>query len=249
MILWVSRFKRLMLLSMTCLFVSCASIPAGVEPSPRDPWEPFNRSVFEFNEGLDKYLLKPVVSAYRFILPEIVRDGIYNFFSNYSDIYTALQNLLQGKPDLAFNDLMRVAVNTIFGLGGLMDVATPGGLPKHKEDWGQTFGVWGVPSGPYLVLPFFGPSTIRDTFGTAADLETDYLFKYIPDVGLRNSITGLRVINARNTFYEAGDLLDGAALDKYSFIRDAYLQRREYQINEGRNDEEPLMPPYENPYE
>jgi phospholipid-binding lipoprotein MlaA len=238
-----------MLLSMTCLFVACASIPAGVEPSPRDPWESFNRSVFEFNEGLDKYLLKPVVSAYRFILPQIVRDGIYNFFSNYSDIYTALQNLLQGKPDLAFNDLMRVAVNTIFGLGGLMDVATPGGLPKHKEDWGQTFGVWGVPSGPYLVLPFFGPSTIRDTFGTAADLETDYLFKYIPDVGLRNSITGLRVINARNTFYEAGDLLDGAALDKYSFIRDAYLQRREYQINEGRNDEEPLMPPYENPYE
>jgi phospholipid-binding lipoprotein MlaA len=234
---------------MACLFVGCASIPAGVEPSPRDPWESFNRSVFEFNEGLDKYLLKPVVSAYRFILPEIVRDGIYNFFSNYSDIYTALQNLLQGKPDLAFNDLMRVAVNTIFGLGGLMDVATPGGLPKHKEDWGQTFGVWGVPSGPYLVLPFFGPSTIRDTFGTAADLETDYLFKYIPDVGLRNSITGLRVINARNTFYEAGDLLDGAALDKYSFIRDAYLQRREYQINEGRNDEEPLMPPYENPYE
>ncbi len=249
MILWASRFKRLVLLSMACLFVGCASIPAGVEPSPRDPWESFNRSVFEFNEGLDKYLLKPVVSAYRFILPEIVRDGIYNFFSNYSDIYTALQNLLQGKPDLAFNDLMRVAVNTIFGLGGLMDVATPGGLPKHKEDWGQTFGVWGVPSGPYLVLPFFGPSTIRDTFGTAADLETDYLFKYIPDVGLRNSITGLRVINARNTFYEAGDLLDGAALDKYSFIRDAYLQRREYQINEGRNDEEPLMPPYENPYE
>jgi phospholipid-binding lipoprotein MlaA len=234
---------------MACLFVGCASIPAGVEPSPRDPWEPFNRSVFEFNEGLDKYLLKPVVAAYRFILPEIVRDGIYNFFSNYSDIYTALQNLLQGKPDLAFNDLMRVAVNTIFGLGGLMDVATPGGLPKHKEDWGQTFGVWGLPSGPYVVLPFFGPSTIRDTFGTAADLETDYLFKYIPDVGLRNSITGLRVINARNTFYEAGDLLDGAALDKYSFIRDAYLQRREYQINEGRNDEEPLMPPYENPYE
>lgn len=249
MILWASRFKRLMLLSMTCLFVGCASIPAGVEPSARDPWEPFNRSVFEFNEGLDKYLLKPIVAAYRFILPEIVRDGIYNFFSNYSDIYTALQNLLQGKPDLAFNDLMRVAVNTLFGLGGLMDVATPGGLPKHKEDWGQTFGVWGVPSGPYLVLPFFGPSTIRDTFGTAADLETDYLFKYIPDVGLRNSITGLRVINARNTFYEAGDLLDGAALDKYSFVRDAYLQRREYQINEGRNDEEPLMPPYENPYE
>jgi phospholipid-binding lipoprotein MlaA len=248
-ILWLARIKRLVLLGVTCLLVGCASIPAGVEPSPRDPWEPFNRSVFEFNEGLDTYLLKPVVAAYRFILPEIVREGIYNFFSNYSDIYTALQNLLQGKPDYAFNDLMRVAVNTLFGFGGLLDVATPGGLEKHKEDWGQTFGVWGVPSGPYVVLPFFGPSTVRDTFGTAADLETDYLFKYVPDVGLRNSITGLRVINARNTFYEAGDLLDGAALDKYSFIRDAYLQRREYQINEGRNDEEPLMPPYENPYQ
>ena len=249
MILWASRLKRLILLSVTCLIVGCASIPAGVEPSPRDPWEPFNRSVFEFNEGLDTYLLKPVVAAYRFILPEIVREGIYNFFSNYSDIYTALQNLLQGKPDYAFNDLMRVAVNTLFGFGGLMDVATPGGLEKHKEDWGQTFGVWGIPSGPYVVLPFFGPSTVRDTFGTAADLETDYLFKYIPDVGLRNSITGLRVVNARNTYYEAGDLLDGAAIDKYSFMRDAYLQRREYQINEGRNDEEPLMPVYENPYE
>ena len=247
MILWAGRLKRLVLLSVTCLFVGCASIPAGVEPSPRDPWEPFNRSVFEFNEGLDTYLLKPVVAAYRFILPEIVREGIYNFFSNYSDIYTALQNLLQGKPDYAFNDIMRVAVNTLFGLGGLMDVATPGGLEKHKEDWGQTFGVWGIPSGPYVVLPFFGPSTVRDTFGTAADLETDYLFKYIPDVGLRNSITGLRVVNARNTYYEAGDLLDGAAIDKYSFLRDAYLQRREYQINEGREDEEPLMPVYENP--
>jgi phospholipid-binding lipoprotein MlaA len=249
MILWAGRLKRLVLLSVTCLFVGCASIPAGVEPSPRDPWEPFNRSVFEFNEGLDTYLLKPVVAAYRFILPEIVREGIYNFFSNYSDIYTALQNLLQGKPDYAFNDIMRVAVNTLFGLGGLMDVATPGGLEKHKEDWGQTFGVWGIPSGPYVVLPFFGPSTVRDTFGTAADLETDYLFKYIPDVGLRNSITGLRVVNARNTYYEAGDLLDGAAIDKYSFLRDAYLQRREYQINEGREDEEPLMPVYENPYQ
>ena len=249
MILCAGRLKRLVLLSVTCLFVGCASIPAGVEPSPRDPWEPFNRSVFEFNEGLDTYLLKPVVAAYRFILPEIVREGIYNFFSNYSDIYTALQNLLQGKPDYAFNDIMRVAVNTLFGLGGLMDVATPGGLEKHKEDWGQTFGVWGIPSGPYVVLPFFGPSTVRDTFGTAADLETDYLFKYIPDVGLRNSITGLRVVNARNTYYEAGDLLDGAAIDKYSFLRDAYLQRREYQINEGREDEEPLMPVYENPYQ
>jgi len=245
---WLS-FKRLVVLSLLALMFGCASIPAGVPPSPDDPWEPFNRSVFEFNEGLDAYVLKPVVAGYRFVLPEFVREGIYNFFSNYNDIYTALNNLLQGKPDYAFNDLMRVVVNTTMGLGGMIDLATPGGLEKHKEDFGQTFGVWGVPSGPYVVLPFFGPSSVRDTFGTVADLETDYLFKYIPNVGLRNSLTGLRVVNARNTYYEAGDLLDGAAIDKYSFLRDAYIQRRKYQINEGRDDEEPQAPVYENPYE
>ena len=249
MIAWLVRLKQALVISFATVLVGCASIPAGVEPSRNDPWEPFNRSVFEFNEGLDAYLLKPVVAGYRFVLPEFMREGIYNFFSNYNDIYTALNNLLQGKPAYAFNDLMRVVVNTTFGLGGFIDMATPGGLEKHKEDWGQTFGVWGVPSGPYVVLPFFGPSSIRDSVGTVADLETDYLFKYIPDVGLRNSITGLRVVNARNTYYEAGDLLDGAAIDKYSFIRDAYIQRREYQINEGREDEEPLMPAYMNGYE
>jgi len=246
--IWLS-LKRLLALSLVAMMFGCASIPAGVPPSPDDPWESFNRSVFEFNEGLDKYVLKPVVSGYRFVLPEFIREGVYNFFSNYNDIYTALNNLLQGKPDFAFNDLMRVVVNTTIGLGGLIDLATPGGLEKHKEDFGQTFGVWGIPSGPYVVLPFFGPSSVRDTFGTVADLETDYLFKYIPDVGLRNSLTGLRVVNARNTYYEAGDLLDGAAIDKYSFLRDAYIQRRKYQINEGRDDEEPQMPLYENPYE
>ncbi|WP_114639465.1 MlaA family lipoprotein [Polynucleobacter necessarius] len=248
MILWL-QLKRFFLLCLAAVLVGCASIPAGVPPSPDDPWEPFNRSVFEFNEGLDAYLLKPVVAGYRFVLPEFVRDGVYNFFSNYNDIYTALYNLLQGKPAYAFNDLMRVAVNTTMGLGGLLDLATSGGLEKHKEDWGQTFGVWGVPAGPYVVLPFFGPSNVRDTFGTIADLESDYLFKYVKNVGLRNSITGLRVVNARNTYYEAGDLLDSAAIDKYSFMRDAYIQRRQYQINEGREDEEPLMPAYENQYE
>lgn len=244
-----SKIKRVVLLVAITALVGCASIPAGVEPSPHDPWESFNRSVFEFNEGLDAYLLKPVVAGYRFILPEFVRQGIYNFFSNYSDIYTALFNLLQGRLDYAFNDLMRVAVNTTMGLGGLLDLATPGGLEKHKEDWGQTLGVWGVPAGPYVVLPFFGPSNVRDAFGTVADLESDYLFRFLPDVALRNSVTGLRVVNARNTYYEAGDLLDGAAIDKYSFMRDAYIQRREYQINEGREGEEPQMPVYENPYQ
>jgi len=246
---WVAKLKQALVIFFATVLVGCASIPAGVAPSPNDPWESFNRSIFDFNEGLDAYVLKPVVSGYRFVLPEFVREGIYNFFSNYNDIYTALNNLLQGNPSYAFNDLMRVVVNTTFGLGGFIDMATPGGLEKHKEDWGQTFGVWGIPSGPYVVLPFFGPSSVRDAFGTTADLETDYLFKYIPNVGLRNSITGLRVINARNTYYEAGDLLDGAAIDKYSFMRDAYIQRRQYQIDEGRDGDESLVPPYENGYQ
>jgi len=249
MMAWVAKLKQALVIFLATVLVGCASIPAGVAPSPNDPWESFNRSIFDFNEGLDAYVLKPVVSGYRFVLPEFVREGIYNFFSNYNDIYTALNNLLQGNPSYAFNDLMRVVVNTTFGLGGFIDMATPGGLEKHKEDWGQTFGVWGIPSGPYVVLPFFGPSSVRDAFGTTADLETDYLFKYIPNVGLRNSITGLRVINARNTYYEAGDLLDGAAIDKYSFMRDAYIQRRQYQIDEGRDGDESLVPPYENGYQ
>ncbi len=246
---YILLLKRSLILFFAVLMVGCASVPAGVQPSAQDPWEPFNRSVFEFNEGLDAYVLKPVVTGYRFILPEFVRDGIYNVFSNYKDIYTALNNVLQGKPSYAFNDLMRVVVNTTMGLGGLIDLATPGGLEKHNEDFGQTLGVWGVPSGPYVVLPFFGPSSVRDTFGTVADIQTDYLFQYIDDVGLRNGITALRVVNARNTYFEAGDLLDGAAIDKYSFMRDAYIQKREYQINEGREDEEPVMPPNKNPYE
>ncbi len=247
MLFVLQKIKAAILLCSIAVLVGCASIPAGSQPSPHDPWESFNRSVFEFNEGLDAYLLKPVVAGYRFVLPEFVREGIYNFFSNYNDIYTALYNLLQGKPGFAFNDFMRVVVNTTMGLGGLLDLATPGGLEKHKEDWGQTLGVWGVPAGPYVVLPFFGPSNVRDTVGTVADLESDYLFRLLPNVALRNSITGLRVVNARNTYYEAGDLLDGAAIDKYTFMRDAYIQRRAYQINEGRDDEEPVI--YENPYQ
>ncbi len=132
MLFVLRKIKAAILLCSIAVLVGCASIPAGSQPSPHDPWESFNRSVFEFNEGLDAYLLKPVVAGYRFILPEFVREGIYNFFSNYNDIYTALYNLLQGKPGFAFNDFMRVVVNTTMGLGGLLDLATPGGLEKHK---------------------------------------------------------------------------------------------------------------------
>jgi phospholipid-binding lipoprotein MlaA len=241
--------KRITILIVCASMIGCASIPAGSERSPDDPWEPFNRSVFSFNESLDDYLLKPITKGYRFILPKPAQQGVDNFFGNYRDIYTSANNLLQGNLSMAFSDLMRVVVNTIFGLGGLFDVATPGGLEKHKADFGQTFGVWGIPSGPYVVLPLFGPSNVRDTFGTAVDLETDYLFRLLPDVALRNSLTALRIVNARNNFYEAGDLLEGAALDKYTFTRDAYIQRRQYQIDQAKEGKEPPLPVYENQYQ
>ena len=243
---------RRILLALLCVSViGCATIPAGTQPSAQDPWESFNRSVFIFNEGLDNYFLKPVTTGYRYVVPSVARDGINNFFGNYNDIYTALNLLLQGNPGLAAKGLMRVVVNTIFGLGGFIDMATPGGLPKHKADFGLTFGVWGIPSGPYVVLPFFGPSSVRDTFGTAADIESDYLLRLLPDVALRNSLTGLRIVNARNNYYQAGDLLEGAAIDKYSFVRDGYIQRRQYQIEQSKagDDDEEMMPPFQNPYE
>jgi phospholipid-binding lipoprotein MlaA len=241
--------KRITILIVCASMIGCASIPAGSERSPDDPWEPFNRSVFSFNESLDDYLLKPITKGYRFILPKPAQQGVDNFFGNYRDIYTSANNLLQGNLSMAFSDLMRVVVNTIFGLGGLFDVATPGGLEKHKADFGQTFGVWGIPSGPYVVLPFFGPSNVRDTLGIAVDLETDYLFRLLPDVALRNSLTALRVVNARNNYYEAGDLLEGAALDKYTFTRDAYIQRRQYQIDQAKEGKEPSPPVYENQHQ
>jgi phospholipid-binding lipoprotein MlaA len=240
------------LLACLCLgFIGCASIPAGSQPSPQDPWESFNRAIFIGNEGLDGYFLKPITKAYRFLLPSVAQEGVENFFGNYSDIYTALNHLLQGNPGLASKDFMRVVVNTVFGVGGLIDAASPAGLPKHKADFGQTFGVWGIPSGPYVVLPFFGPSSVRDTFGTAADIESDYLLRLLPDVALRNSLTGLRIVNARNNYYQAGDLLEGAAIDKYSFVRDGYIQRRQYQIDQSKAgyDDDEILPPFQNPYE
>jgi len=255
-ILWLRSFfgqgaKRGLIAVLCVSMIGCATIPAGTQPSAQDPWESFNRSVFSFNEVLDDYLLKPVTTGYRYVVPSVARDGINNFFGNYNDIYSALNQLLQGNPGVAAKGLMRVVVNTVFGLGGLIDMATTGGLPKHKADFGQTFGVWGIPSGPYVVLPFFGPSSVRDTFGTAAVIEHDYLLRLVPDVALRNSLTGLRIVNARNNYYQAGDLLEGAAIDKYSFVRDGYIQRRQYQIDQSKAgyDDDEILPPFQNPYE
>jgi phospholipid-binding lipoprotein MlaA len=226
--------------------VGCASIPEGQIRSKKDPWEAMNRNVFAFNQSLDDYLLIPIARAYQFVLPETVRTGISNIFANVGDVYTALNNFLQGKPKSATDDLIRVFVNTTMGLGGIMDVASMAGVEKHAEDFGQTFAVWGFGEGPYMVLPLLGASSVRDTVGWVFDLETDILINLINDIPLRNSITGVRVVDQRVRFIGASELLDSAAIDRYSFIRDAYFQRRRYKIYDGnpppQEDDDEILP-------
>ncbi|WP_454711418.1 MlaA family lipoprotein [Cupriavidus nantongensis] len=209
-----------------------AGCATGPTANPKDPLEPFNREVSKINEDFDKGILRPVAELYADYMPTPVQRAVENFFSNVSDVYSAVNNLLQGKPTRAAEDTMRVAMNTVLGIGGLIDIATPAGLPKYKEDFGQTLGVWGVPAGPYLVLPLFGPSTFRDTAGMLVDRQADPSAYFYP-VSLRNSLVGVRIVAGRAQLLGASSLLEQAALDKYSFLRDSYLQRRQYLIYDG----------------
>jgi phospholipid-binding lipoprotein MlaA len=229
---------RLLLLAIVgVVLVGCASVPAGEIKSKNDPFEPMNRAVFSFNEALDDYVMTPVAKLYRFILPEFVRERLSNMFSNIGDIYTSVNNLLQGKPKEAADDLVRVFVNSTLGIGGMFDVATAGGMEKRKEDFGQTLGVWGVKPGPYLVLPFFGASNIRDTAGFFVDFKTDILFQQIPDTAIRNTVTGVRIVDMRAKYLDSSNLLQEAAIDKYTFVRDAYFQRRQNLVYDGNPPE------------
>ena len=216
------------------LMAGCATTQQTERVAKIDPFESVNRAVFTFNENADEYVIKPVAEAYQFVLPDFVRTGVTNFFSNIGDVFVAVNNLLQGKPGNAANDIGRFLVNSTIGILGLFDVATEAGLEKNKEDFGQTLGVWGVPSGPYVVLPLFGPSSVRDTAGLALDIKTDFILNsnqlnHDQKVGS----TVLRVVNQRANLLEASQLLEDAAFDKYSFLRDSYLQRRRNQVYDG----------------
>ena len=204
---------------------------------PRDPFEPMNRAVYKFNDELDKAVTRPLAEAYRHFVPPVVRTGVGNFFSNVNDVLIALNNALQGKVPEAINDLGRVAVNTTFGILGFRDVATELGVPKNDEDFGQTLGRWGFRDGPYLVLPILGPSSLRDTFGWAGDIYTHPL-GYVDNIGVRNSLIGLRFVTVRADLLEASNILETAALDPYEFVRDAYLQRRRNLVYDGNPPEE-----------
>ena len=200
--------------------------------NPRDPLEPFNRGVFAFNDTVDKYALKPVATVYKNVLPSFVQTGVHNFFGNLTDAWSGVNNMLQGKGQAGMQDFTRFAMNSTFGLVGVLDIATPAGLPKHNEDLGQTLGHWGVPSGPYLVLPLLGPSTVRDTAALPGDWYGD-LWAHKRPQNVRNIGTAVKAVDVRATYLDASDLVEGAALDRYEFLRDGYLQRRESQVTDG----------------
>lgn len=221
-----AKLRSLLVAGAVSIMLSQPSVAADVEV---DPWEGFNRAMFSFNDGLDTYALKPVSQGYKAIMPDIAETGVSNFFGNLSDVGTLLNNLLQGKFSNATQDFARIAFNSTFGLAGLIDVATPMGIEKHDEDFGQTFGYWGVESGPYLVLPFFGPTTVRDGIGRVPDYLVDPV-RQLDDNGARNAMYATRIINDRAELLEAEKLISG---DKYTFVRDAYLQKRAFSIVDG----------------
>lgn len=222
-------FRRLAtLLLAAALAGGCAQAPSRV-----DPLEPMNRALYSFHDAVDTAVIKPVAQAYIDIVPALVRRGVTNVFNNIEDLFSAFNGLLQGKPDKAGDDLGRVMLNTMWGLGGIFDLASDVGVERGDEDFGQTFAVWGLPQGPYLFVPFFGPTTLRDGTGWLVRLGLGPV-GYIPDVPFRNSLYGVGAVDLRAQLIGAGDLVDTAALDKYLFIRNAYLQRRRYLIHDGK---------------
>lgn len=214
------------------------TLGACATPQNPDPLEPVNRQIFAFNEALDEAVIEPAARGYRAVTPELVRTGFDNVFRNFRDLWSAINNVLQGKGEAAASDWTRFATNTTLGFGGLLDWATPMGLKRHNEDFGQTLGHWGVGSGAYLVLPLFGPSSLRDV----SDLPLGNAFSplvFVDGTGEVIALSGLRIIDVRAQLLDAGQLIDQIALDKYSFVRNAYLQRRRNLVFDGAPPEPP----------
>lgn len=207
-------------------------------PPDKDPLEGFNRAVFSFNDALDRALLTPLAKGYQAVVPELVRTGVSNVFGNVADGWSAINQALQGKGEAATTMTMRVATNTLFGIGGLFDVASDLGMERRSEDFGQTLGRWGLGPGPYLVLPLLGPSTLRDAAGKPLDMtwSPSRVTEHEPT---RYAITGLQLIDTRASLLGATRVLEDVALDKYSFVRDAYLARRRNLVYDGDPPPEP----------
>lgn len=222
------RLAGIAALAGACLLAGCAT-----GPHPQDPFEPFNRGVYSFNEKVDNAVFKPVATAYRDTLPSPVRTGVANFFGNLGDVWSGVNSLLQLKVGDAASTLMRVTINTTIGLGGLLDWASEMGLDRHREDFGQTLGHYGVPTGPYLVLPLLGPSTVRDTAALPVDRQGDLVQEFNPDAS-RNASIVLRAVDTRANLLRASRVMEEVALDPYTFTRDAWLQKRRSDVHDGQ---------------
>jgi phospholipid-binding lipoprotein MlaA len=223
------RLLVALLLACSCLVSGCAT-----GPNPRDPYESLNRKVYSFNEGVDKAVLKPVARGYVAVVPRLARRGVTNFFNNLGVVVTTFNDVLQAKGTKVPVDFARFTTNVVFGLGGVIDVASELRIENRNEDFGQTLGYWGLRSGPYLVLPFFGPSTVRDGSGLAVDfLFSPFVYVEQDEIVLSWSLFALDVIDTRANLLGAESFLEEAALDRYSFLRDTYLQRRDYLIHDG----------------
>ena len=224
-----ARHAALVVAVVLPLLAGCA----GFNTNPRDPLEPMNRKVMEFNEGVDALVLKPTATAYQRGVPPLVRTGVSNFFGNLGDAWNFVNSALQFKFQNAAENFMRLNVNTFFGLGGILDIASELNIERHREDFGQTLGRWGVPAGPYIVLPLLGPSTLRDAIVLPVERIGDPVHLVDP-AETRNALYVLRAVDVRSNLLRVGSLIEGAALDKYSFTRDAHLQRRRASILQGR---------------
>jgi phospholipid-binding lipoprotein MlaA len=225
-----TKIHQLAWLAAVLWLSGCASVNGP--PDPQDPWERFNRAMYNFNDKFDRVLLKPVAKGYRFITPDPAEKGVGNFFSNLDDAVVVVNDVLQFKPLQALSDTGRFLVNSTLGIAGLFDVATPIGLKKHDEDFGQTLGRWGIGQGPYLVLPFFGSSSVRDGAGLAADLSM-YPLNRVDDREARAGLYVLNTVSIRAGLLEAGNIVDEAAYDPYIFLRELYLQRRQSLVYDG----------------
>jgi phospholipid-binding lipoprotein MlaA len=224
--------QRLWRMPLACVaLISAVGCATGPDANPRDPLEPFNRGVYKFNGVVDDAVLKPVATAYQQVTPDMVQAGVGNFFGNLGDLWSSVHAGLQLRPREATESFMRFNVNTVFGLAGVLDVASELGIPRTRLDMGHTLGRWGVPAGAYLVLPVLGPSSVRDGAGTLVDMSFDPV-SGMNDVPVRNSLTALRVVDTRASLLRATSMLDEAALDPYSFTRDLYLSRRQSQIDD-----------------
>ncbi len=231
-----SLLKYALIALATWLCIGCVSVPT---PNAKDPFESYNRSMFIANAAFDIVVTKPIARGYVAMTPAPVRECVGNVFDHLKVPFSALNNLLQGKFKAACEDVARFTINTVFGLGGCFDVATMAGIPNHKADFGQTLAVWGVPSGPYLVLPLIGSSNVRDAFANIGQfpmknpIDRNVITKDIHHVPTRNTALGVDVINTRADFLPATDALEKMGVDEYAFIRDAAIRKRQNKIYNG----------------